>query len=649
MPSPGPWSARHVVHDLLAVGSIGFFGPPVDGEVEVGYGLVEPVRGRGLATEALQALLAETDRLGIRVRAAVEPDNRASIRVLAKCGFTELRGVDGEGHLVMARPLPGGGLRAPTERPRRRSLAATVRLVATDLDGTLLRSDGTLSDRTRATLAAVEDAGIPVVFVTARPLRWMDDLWPWSGRTASRSSATARSTSTWPPARCGPSTAWSPRPGWPSSRRCGPPYRTRSSRSRPSAASAARPTYDVADHAPPGSPVGPMEEVWDVVALKLLVRHPGPDHDGFRDAVVAAVGEAGVATWTLPGLVEVSAPGVTKAAALERLCDGLGVRASEVLAFGDMPNDLAMLGWAGTSYAVANAHPSRHRGRRPHHDHERRRRGGPGARPTGPRGRESVLMAPVTARSHLRHAGRRAVAAVLVALLGLALTSLLGLLGLAALAAPASAEVGAGMATEAGAGLSAAAPTEGDDEPTEIFVGRVQDVEEVLGESPNRNRVRFSVDVLIVFGDTTVDTTEVKVLTVPGLDRCAAFPKDRRTQRYLFRLTNQSGRLVAQKCSDIVEFGRSDQAAVVEEYGDARQPGPPPPPEPPVVELDPVTYTCPDTNEAIADVTAPVDDCPALDDPTTTDRAAAPGLALAIVGVLGLVVVRRLGRRSSAA
>ena len=50
------------------------------------------------------------------------------------------------------------------------------RLVATDLDGTLLRSDGTCSERTRATLAAVERAGIQVVLVTARPPRWLHDL-----------------------------------------------------------------------------------------------------------------------------------------------------------------------------------------------------------------------------------------------------------------------------------------------------------------------------------------------------------------------------------------------------------------------------------------------------------------------------------------
>lgn len=107
------WGPRHVVRafDGLVVGSIGFFGPPAaaDDEVpetEVGYGLVESARGHGAATEALKALLAETDRLGVRVRASVLPENKPSIRVLAKCGFTELRGSTEDGELVMARPLP---------------------------------------------------------------------------------------------------------------------------------------------------------------------------------------------------------------------------------------------------------------------------------------------------------------------------------------------------------------------------------------------------------------------------------------------------------------------------------------------------------------------------------------------------------------
>jgi ribosomal-protein-alanine N-acetyltransferase len=107
------WSPRHIVraYDGLVVGSIGFFGPPAlsdDGvlETEIGYGLVEEARGRGVATEAVTGLLAQTDRIGVRVRASVEPDNTPSVRVLAKCGFTHLRGSDEEGNLVMARPLP---------------------------------------------------------------------------------------------------------------------------------------------------------------------------------------------------------------------------------------------------------------------------------------------------------------------------------------------------------------------------------------------------------------------------------------------------------------------------------------------------------------------------------------------------------------
>jgi RimJ/RimL family protein N-acetyltransferase len=107
------WSPRHVVRafDGLVVGSIGFFGPPAaadDGvlEAEIGYGLVVDARGRGVATEAVAGLLLHTDKLGVRVRASVEPGNTPSVRVLAKCGFTQLRGSDEDGNLVMARPLP---------------------------------------------------------------------------------------------------------------------------------------------------------------------------------------------------------------------------------------------------------------------------------------------------------------------------------------------------------------------------------------------------------------------------------------------------------------------------------------------------------------------------------------------------------------
>lgn len=236
-----------------------------------------------------------------------------------------------------------------------------IKVAATDLDGTLLRSDGTVSGATRRVLAAVEESGVPVVFVTARPLRWMDDLWPMVGAhglavvsngalvydVAARAVRRVR--------------GLAPEPGL--------DVVAAVRESVPEAAFAIETVegirleagypHDRDDHqAPPGSPVGPMDTLWDVPALKLLVRHPGTDHDGFRERVEQAVGEAAIVTWTVPGLLEISAPGVTKAAALAEVCADLGVEAADVVAFGDMPNDVPMLTWAGTSYAVSGAHPS---------------------------------------------------------------------------------------------------------------------------------------------------------------------------------------------------------------------------------------------------------------------------------------------------
>lgn len=72
----------------LAIGGIGFKGPPSEGAVEVGYGLVPSARGNGYATEALQAILDLSATLHVRtVRADTDLDNIASQRVLEKAGF----------------------------------------------------------------------------------------------------------------------------------------------------------------------------------------------------------------------------------------------------------------------------------------------------------------------------------------------------------------------------------------------------------------------------------------------------------------------------------------------------------------------------------------------------------------------------------
>jgi hydroxymethylpyrimidine pyrophosphatase-like HAD family hydrolase len=92
--------------------------------------------------------------------------------------------------------------------------------------------------------------------------------------------------------------------------------------------------------------------------VKLLALHQEHDPMDYWQRVEEAVGSDVTTTWSSSSaLVEMSGAGVSKASTLGEVCDDLGVAAEEVLAFGDMPNDVAMLRWAGTSYAMGNAHP----------------------------------------------------------------------------------------------------------------------------------------------------------------------------------------------------------------------------------------------------------------------------------------------------
>jgi hydroxymethylpyrimidine pyrophosphatase-like HAD family hydrolase len=95
--------------------------------------------------------------------------------------------------------------------------------------------------------------------------------------------------------------------------------------------------------------------------LKLLARHTTMPTGELLDATREVVGELAMLTTATfsetDSLLEISAPGVTKAFGLERLAATHGITADEVVAFGDMPNDVPMLVWAGHAVAVGNAHP----------------------------------------------------------------------------------------------------------------------------------------------------------------------------------------------------------------------------------------------------------------------------------------------------
>lgn len=261
------------------------------------------------------------------------------------------------------------------------------RLVATDLDGTLLRSDGTVSARTRAALLAAEDAGIEVVFVTARPPRWLGplrELVGGHGRVVCLGGAAVWDLATERPLEvCGFADD--------DARSLVADLRVAVPDIRLALERVDGPTFDpgfrsaddgAADPVDPSSVVRGVEDTLTAsvrpVVGKILARAPGalpardnpathpvvvaegqsPAQEAFFDQVRDAVGQRGHLAYSgAAGLAELLAPTVSKDAALARWCARLGIEPHDVWAFGDMPNDLPMLRWAGRSFAVANAHP----------------------------------------------------------------------------------------------------------------------------------------------------------------------------------------------------------------------------------------------------------------------------------------------------
>jgi Cof subfamily protein (haloacid dehalogenase superfamily) len=235
----------------------------------------------------------------------------------------------------------------------------TPRLVATDLDGTLVRSDGTISERTREVIAAVEARGVPVVFVTGRPLRWAAEVFDHVGDHGL--AVVSNGALVWDVAADRPRLRREIDPA--TVLRVCAELRA----AVPGSAFAVEtldgiglePEFLERHPVPDGARRAPLDELVTEPVVKLLARHEELDAQDYWDAAEAAIGDQVTITWSSTStLLEISAFGVTKATTLALVAEGLGVAAAEVVAFGDMPNDLAMLAWAGTPYAMANAHPS---------------------------------------------------------------------------------------------------------------------------------------------------------------------------------------------------------------------------------------------------------------------------------------------------
>ncbi|MFG2501134.1 Cof-type HAD-IIB family hydrolase [Streptomyces sp. NPDC048441] len=330
--------------------------------VHPGVERVEVVAGTGRATEAPGAVALESAAEALASDEAVPSGSGASFVPLGQVGPVgagvfrgRLDGPPVGRELVMMLTLRSGRVTwdtVPVTEP-------PFRVVATDLDGTLLRSDLSVSERTRRALALVEGAGAHHLVVTGRPATACKEFLAALGYQGL--------------AVCGQGAQL---------------YDAAADRLLDSASldrDLARRVVDRVEAAlgvlelgvvtaPPESrfKVTPgfgerVRHGWDVTTDraqlwaspidKLVLHHPLVPEDELTATVRELFGDEVSVVHSVKGMVEVLPPGVTKGSGVERAARLLGFTAADTIAFGDMPNDIPLLAWAGHGVAVGNAHP----------------------------------------------------------------------------------------------------------------------------------------------------------------------------------------------------------------------------------------------------------------------------------------------------
>ncbi|APY86934.1 Cof-type HAD-IIB family hydrolase [Streptomyces alfalfae] len=237
--------------------------------------------------------------------------------------------------------------------------ALAYALIATDLDGTLLRGDDTVSERSRRALAAASGAGARHLVVTGRPaprVRPLFDDLGYDGLAVCGQGAQLYD-------------AGGHRMEWSVTLDRGLAEvalgKIEAEVGQVAAAvdqdgvdglTLIEPGYEMPHPTLPAVRVPCRDALWAAPISKVLLRHPRLADDELAAVARGAVESLATVTMSGPGTVELQPCGVTKATGLALAAERLGLTAADTIAFGDMPNDVPMFLWAAHGVAMANAH-----------------------------------------------------------------------------------------------------------------------------------------------------------------------------------------------------------------------------------------------------------------------------------------------------
>ncbi|WP_059014902.1 Cof-type HAD-IIB family hydrolase [Mycobacterium sp. M26] len=239
-------------------------------------------------------------------------------------------------------------------------------LIATDVDGTLLDDNERVTDRTRNVVQAAVASGAQFVLATGRPPRWIPPIVEALGFAPMAVCAngaviydpdqdrviSARTLSVDVLGELAEiATRVIPGVGL-AVERVG-----RSAHDSATPQFVSSPGYEHAWLNPDNTEVS-IEDLLSAPAVKLLIRKAGARSSDMAEILIKHIGVQGDITYsTNNGLIEVNPIGTSKATGVEELARPLEITAEDVVAFGDMPNDVPMLRWAGHGVAMGNAHP----------------------------------------------------------------------------------------------------------------------------------------------------------------------------------------------------------------------------------------------------------------------------------------------------